>query len=291
MTVRASSTVTTVIGWPVGHSLSPVIHNAAFDAVGLDWVMVASAVEPGEGPAAMEALRTLGLAGASVTMPHKSDVVAGLDVVSDAAARLGAVNCVVHRDGRLEGHNTDGAGFVAALREDTGLDPHGVQCVVVGAGGAARAVVLALAEAGAASVVVVNRDAVRARAAAELGGRVGSVGTLDAVREAQLVVNATPVGMGDDLASPIGGELLGAHHVVVDLVYHPLETTLLRLASSAGARCANGLSMLVHQAGAAFELWTGATAPLDAMRAGVLAELFLRSSGSGGSGSNGPRKS
>jgi shikimate dehydrogenase len=267
--------VVTVIGDPVAHSRSPLIHNTAFAACGLDWVMVALPVAAGDAAAAVAGLRALGVRGASVTMPHKASVLDHLDAVDDVALRLGAVNCIRRDDdGRLVGTNTDGAGFLAGLRWDFDLDPAGARCVVLGAGGAARAVVLALAGAGAAQVVVVNRTPERGEAAARLAGAVGAVGGTDALRRADLVVNATPVGMaGTDGSSratlPCDPGDLAAGTVVAELVYHPPVTPLIDAARSRGLRTSNGLSMLVGQAAAAFETWTGVPAPIGAMRNAV----------------------
>ncbi|MGC1513526.1 MAG: NAD(P)-dependent oxidoreductase, partial [Acidimicrobiales bacterium] len=184
-----------VIGDPVRHSLSPLIHNTGFRALGLDWVFVALAVERGRGAAALDAMRTLGIDGLSVTMPLKAEVMVGLDRVSSLAERLGAVNVIARVGRELVGDNTDGPGFVNALRHDQGFEPEGKRCVVVGAGGAARAVMLALAEAGAAEVTVVARRTDQAVAAVALAGDVGRVGVPADVANADLVVNATPVGM------------------------------------------------------------------------------------------------
>ena len=202
-----------VIGSPVRHSLSPALHNAAFAAVGLDWVYLALEVPEGEVPEALAGARALGLGGLSVTMPHKEAAARACDRVTDDAAALGAVNCVVIGDGELVGHNTDGDGFLSALRID-GFDPEGVRCVVLGAGGAARSVALALARSGAEEVAILNRTEERARQAVELLGGCGRVLTADdapdAIAEAYLVVNATSVGMGqpgpDDV--PVDVDLL-----------------------------------------------------------------------------------
>lgn len=269
--------VAAVIGEPVRHSLSPVLHNAAFAATGLDWVYVAFEVAAGGAAGALGAMRALGIEGLSVTMPHKADVARAVDRCSSVAARLEAVNCVVRRGGELVGENTDGAGFVASLREDAGFEPAGQRCLVLGAGGAARAVVLALAEAGASEVVVVNRTAARAEAAASLAGAVGVVRGPEAVEEAALIVNATPLGMAGSGAEAVNGPVeahrIGPGQIVADLVYHPLRTPLLELAESRGAAQVNGLGMLLHQAGLAFELWTGRHPPIEAMRVAVLERL------------------
>ncbi|HSL59990.1 MAG TPA: shikimate dehydrogenase [Acidimicrobiales bacterium] len=266
----ASTRVAAVIGHPVRHSLSPAIHNAAFAATGLDWTYLAFDVEPGDAAAAVAAMRALGLGGLSVTMPHKAAVLDHLDRVSPEAAALGAVNCIVPDGGELVGHNTDGGGFVDSLAADAGFDPSGARCLVLGAGGAARAVVVALARAGAVEVVVVNRSAAPAERAAALAGAVGRVGDPTDVRAADLVVNATPVGMhGGPNGSPVDTTWLGPHQLVADLVYHPSTTPLLLAADERGARTLGGVGMLVHQAARAFELWTGRPAPIAAMRAAV----------------------
>jgi len=270
----ARTTVVGVMGYPVRHSLSPLLHNAAFAALGLNWVSVAFEVAGGRAAAALDGMRALGVAGLSVTMPHKADVVAAVDECSAVARQLGAVNCVLNRDGRLYGDNTDGAGFVASLDRAAHFDPAGKQCLIIGAGGAARAVTLALADAGAASVTVVNRTAARAVDVAALAGRVGRVGETGAgvvalVAAAELVVNATPVGMeGSGAAGDgwlIAPSVLHAGQVVADLVYAPRPTPWLAAAAQAGATTVDGLGMLVHQASAQLELWTGLPAPVDVM--------------------------
>jgi shikimate dehydrogenase len=211
-------------------------------------------------------MRVLGIDGYSVTMPHKTAVARAVDERSATAAALDAVNCVVHREGRLVGHNTDGDGFLRGLRHDTGIDPAGARCVVLGAGGAGRAVVRALAGAAAAEVVVVNRSPGPAEVAAALAGPIGRTGDAASVADADLVVNATPVGMsGGDL--PVPAALLRPGQIVVDLIYDPLDTPFTTAARAAGATAHNGLSMLVFQAAAAFELWTGLDAPAGAMLA------------------------
>jgi shikimate dehydrogenase len=263
-----------VIGSPVRHSLSPRLHNAAFVALGLDWVYVALEVAPGEAAAALAGMRALGIGGLSVTTPHKEAVAEACDRLTDDAATLGAVNCVVPVDGELVGHNTDGSGFVASVLA-AGAAVEGARCVVLGAGGAARAISLSLSRSGAAEVVVVNRTVSRAEQAVAPLGRVGRVvepaevaGPLAA---ADIVVNATTVGMGspgpDDL--PVDPAPLHAGQLVVDIVYRPLETPFLAAARRQGAMAVNGVPMLVHQAAVAFELWTGTPAPVEAMSLSV----------------------
>ncbi len=279
---RASTQVAAVIGDPVRHSLSPVLLNAAFMQRGMDWVYIAFEVPKGAGSAAVEAARTLGIRGMSVTMPHKEAVFDSLDGVSETAGVLRAVNTIVARGPKLFGENTDGEGFVNALREAVDWDPAGRDCIVFGAGGAARAVVLALASRGAASIGIVGRNSVRSAAAVSLAGAVGRIAVAEEVAAAQLIVNATPVGMsglagGHDARLLVRPEDLGSGQVVVDLVYQPRITRLLETAHSRGATAVGGVGMLVHQAAIAFKLWTGEEAPLQAMWDAVSSEGPKRS--------------
>jgi shikimate dehydrogenase len=272
-----------VIGLPIRHSLSPAVFNAAFAASGLDWAYLAFEVPDGAAGLAMAGVRALGLEGVSVTMPHKGAVIDALDEVTDDAAALGAVNCVVRRGAELVGHNTDGPGLLDALRLDEGIEPEGQRFAVVGAGGAARAVVRSLGAAGAAAVVVINRSPAPAQQAALLAGPVGRVGSPADVAEVDVVINATPLGMGVVVSTagapeplPIDADLLSVGQVVVDLVYHPAVTPLGEAARDRGVRTVNGLGMLIHQAAHAFRLWTSEEPPLEAMSAAALAALLTR---------------
>jgi shikimate dehydrogenase len=262
MTTRAG-----VIGSPIGHSLSPAIFTAAFAASGLDWSYEAFEVPEGEAEAFVGRLRTE-LTGLSVTMPHKAAVIPALDHLSDVARDLGAVNCIARDGSALVGHNTDGPGLVDSLVIDEGLELEGRRVVLLGAGGAGRAVARALGIAGA-LVTVVNRSAERAEEAARLAGAAGRVGGEDDVSDAEILVNATPLGMGGDARLPVDVGRLGPGQVVVDLVYHPAVTPLLAAAAAAGARPVGGLGMRVHQAAHAFRLWTHEEPPVAAMRSGA----------------------
>ncbi len=275
-----------LIGWPVEHSVSPAMHNAAFQAVGLNWHYVPLAVRSGEVKDAVRGLAALGFRGANVTVPHKRSVWSLLDAVAAPAQELGAVNTLVIRrkeDGRavIEGHNTDCEGFVGALRQ-SGIPPAGIRyAVVAGAGGGARAVVYSLLRAGTGKVLLLNRSLERARALVSALGRHADGGTVlrvtaltgdalvDAARQADLLVNATPVGMWprvDDSIWP-DGVPLPPHLTVLDLVYNPQVTRLLQQARASGAHSIDGLGMLIGQGARAFELWTGLEAPVDVMRA------------------------
>jgi shikimate dehydrogenase len=273
-----------LIGWPVEHSLSPAMHNAAFQALGLDWRYELLAVPPKHLGAALASLHAGEYVGANVTMPYKSAVMTHLDEIDHAARSIGAVNTIAAEGSRLVGHNTDGPGFLRALRE-AGLETAGRRALVLGAGGAARAVAYALARAGCA-VAIYNRTATRAAELARelkglgLDGTVGWVPGETALRALDLsqfdvLVNATAAGMwpnSEDSPWPVGLSL-PSHWSVFDLVYTPVETRLLRQARQVGARAIDGLGMLVWQGALAFELWTGQTPPADLMRAAALEAL------------------
>lgn len=270
----ATTRVAAVIGDPVRHSLSPVLHNAAFRALGLDWAYLAFEVAEGDVEEAVRGARALGVEGLSVTMPHKESVARAVDRLSPIAERLGAVNTVFRVAGDLVGESTDGQGFLDALRADQGYEPSGRRCLVVGSGGAARAVILALADAGAAEVIVVGRSPERVARAVDVAGPRARPGRAEEVEGADLVVNATPVGMEGHPAGPaLDPALLGPDQVVVDLVYHPVATPLVVEARERGAVAVGGLGMLVHQAGHAFRLWTGQEPAREAMSAAALRAL------------------
>jgi shikimate dehydrogenase len=270
--LSGTTNVAGIIGWPVERSLSPAIHNAAFEALGLDWVYLPFPVEPGEAAHAAEAMRTLGIRGLNVTMPHKRTVIPALDELTPEAARIGAVNTIALDGERLIGSNTDGAGFLAFLSTEADLDPKGMRALILGAGGAARSVAVALGDSGA-SVAIAARRQGQAGEIVQLVDGARAVGfdaaaLTEEVAAAELIVNATPVGR-DAQGSPIEAGSISAGHVVVDLIYHPEVTPLVRTARERGARAFNGIGMLVHQAALSFETWTGVAAPLEAMRSAV----------------------
>jgi shikimate dehydrogenase len=282
--ISGTTRVAGVIGSPLRHSLSPAIVNAAFEALGLDWSYVAFEVAPGDVARALDAMRVLRLGGLSVTMPHKEAVAQLVDRCSPDATALDAVNCIVPDGDDLVGENTDGAGFVDAVRADLGFEFAGCRAVMLGAGGAARAVVLALAREGVADIAIVNRTPANAQRALALAGERGRVvdpavgpaaGLADAIADATLVVNATPVGMLDDRL-PLDAALLGPSHTVVDLVYHPSVTPLLGAAAERGSVVANGLGMLVWQAAHAVRLWTGCDGPVAVMTEAAASVLAQR---------------
>lgn len=271
MNVTGSTRLAAVIGDPIRHSRSPAIHNAGFAAAGLDWVFVAFEVPAGSGSAAVKAVHNLGLGGMSVTMPHKQDAAWACDELTPEAVALGAVNVVVPIEhGRTRGASTDGDGFVRAVRAQ-GVDPGASSALVLGAGGAARAIALALGQAGSRVTIAARRKDAAESAAGLVSGADATLLSACDPGAFDLVVNATPLGMQGE-QPPIDVNRLNPRQFVVDTVYHPMETPLLAAARARGVPCVNGLGMLVHQAALAFEMWTGVEAPLDAMQAAAAVE-------------------
>ena len=280
-TASESSRLYGILGHPIGHSLSPLMHTLAFRHHGLDAVYLPFSVAPEHLSKAVAGAVALGMGGFNVTIPHKETILACLDEITDEARVIGAVNTVHVKDGHAVGHNTDGAGFLLALKGvETPVSE--LDTCVLGAGGAARALAAALLGAGCPRLVIANRTFTRGeRLAAELqsrhpGAEVRSIGMADAAHAAhqsRLVVNSTSIGMhkGDD--SPLPGGCLGPEHVVYDIVYRPLVTPLLREARAAGATTIGGLDMLIGQGAAAFTIWTGLSFPLDTVRPAMEARL------------------
>ncbi len=258
-----------VLGDPVAHSLSPVMHNAAFDLTGCNAVYVALRVTDPAG--AVAAIRTLSIAGASVTIPHKTTVIDYLDQLDPAAEAIGAVNTIVNQNGKLIGYNTDGLGAVYALAEKT--SPRNKRVTVIGAGGAARAIGYAVAEQGA-RVTIANRSTMPGQALArEL--QVGFIPLKEFTGDScDVLINTSPVGMNPDIdATPIDEAVLRPDMVVMDAVYNPLVTRLLQAAGCTGCVTVSGVEMFVYQGATQFELWTGRQAPVDMMRSAVLSAL------------------
>lgn len=274
-----STKVLAILGDPVEHSLSPVIHNSGFRRLGLDCVYVALRVPDGEIGKAVEALRFFGVIGFSVTMPHKEAIIPYLDEVTDRAKKLQSVNFVYRQDDRFIGDSTDGQALVEALRDDFELSVHGKSVAVLGSGGAGRAISLALADNGAKEVYVISRNLLTASVAAELAGSVGYVGVNEDLERVSVIVNATPIGMaGTNLAglTPIRADQLREGQYVYDIVYHPHVTPLVEVARSRGIAASSGVSMLVRLSTIAFEKWTGVEAPIEEIRSAVRAETLRR---------------
>jgi len=266
-----------LIGNKLKHSISPQFQQAAFDYLGLDIRYEVWDTAKDELPNVVEGIRDAAKLGANVTIPYKEAVLPLLDDVDSDARRIGAVNTIVNRGGKLIGYNTDSSGFLRALREDGGFSPRNKRAVLLGAGGVARAVGFALVDAGVKSLVILNRTQARGEALAwdlkvsdtevvALSWKDGK--TLTALTECGLLVNCTSVGMKDSAGegkSPLGIGLIPKRALVYDVVYNPIETPLLAAAKKAGARTLGGLPMLVYQGAASFELWTGKSAPIDIM--------------------------
>ena len=266
-----------IIGYPIGHSISPVFQQAALDFCGVDAEYRAYPVAPEEVGEFVAGLRQPGVLGINVTVPHKEAVIPFLDEIDDWATEAGAVNTIVNRQGRLTGHNTDGYGFLRALREGAGFEPKGRTTLILGAGGAARGVVLALAREGVGYLTIANRTPERAESLAQLArGRgitaqaipLSGADLAEAAASAELIVNCTTIGMTHgpgDADSPLPRQAIPVTALVYDLVYNPLETRLLREAAQTGAVTLGGIQMLVYQGAASFELWHEQPAPVAVM--------------------------
>ena len=266
-----------IFGYPIGHSVSPAMHRAAFARAGIDATYAAWETPPDALADAVANLRGDEYLGANVTVPHKRAVMAHLDEIDEAAREIGAVNTIVNRDGRLFGTNTDAYGFLESLRVESGFDPRGADATLIGAGGAARAAAHALAGAGVRSLAIANRTPQRAAALAseivELGVPARGIGLDDpdfanACGGAALIVNSSSVGMlggPAEGASPVPSGKIMPGCVVYDMVYNPMETPLLAQAAAAGAQTVGGLPMLVHQGAAAWKKWTKQDAPIEVM--------------------------
>ena len=267
-----------VIGDPIEHTMSPAMHNTAFEKLGIDYLYVPFRVRSEELGKAIEGMRALNIRGLNVTIPHKVTVIPFLDELDPLAEQIGAVNTIVNDDGVLKGYNTDAAGFLQALLEK-GIEPKGGNLVILGAGGASRAISFILAERGA-NLVILNR-LLELDWAEELASKISQIFKREVealelneknlarvLEKADILVNATSVGMSPNIdETPLPANLLKPGLIVFDIVYNPIKTRLLREAEAAGAQTISGLDMLVWQGALAFEKWTGQKAPVDLMKA------------------------
>ncbi len=273
-----------LIGWPIGHSLSPAMQNAAFQALDLDWLYLPLPVRPGEVETAIKGLATLNFSGCNVTVPHKVTVIDHLDNIDDTARALGAVNTISISDGMAFGTNTDPAGFLISLK-DAGIGARGMDVGVLGAGGAARAVLYALAQVQVNSVTVINRNSGRAEALVQDMSNLFSRSALQTLplsneafealaQKVDLVINSTVVGMAPlDSDSPWPENVpMPAKAIYYDLVYNPRETLFLNRARAAGAVVVSGIGMLINQGALSFKIWTGKQAPIEVMHQACEAE-------------------
>ena len=282
MVISGKTRVCGVIGDPIEHSLSPTIHNAAFDHLKLDFVFLAFRVKAADLENAVRGMRGLGIHGLNVTMPHKSTVIGYLDEVDSTVKFLGSANTVLNKDGVLSGFNTDGVGALKALREN-GAELSEKKVLLLGAGGAAKAIAFSLAEE-VGELAILNRAAEKAKKLAEALGRISNKkivgGSLSPdviaknLQDSDVLINATSVGMHPEAnRSIVAPQWLRSDLTVMDIVYNPVETKLARDAKAAGAKVISGVEMLVYQGAASFEIWTGYSAPIEVMRRAALNKL------------------
>jgi shikimate dehydrogenase len=275
LNVTGKTRICGIFGDPVEHTISPAMHNAAFRELGLDFIYVPFRVRKEDLGDAIRSLKALNIRGVNVTIPHKVGAMSYLDDVDELAGYTGAINTIVNSDGYLKGYNTDASGFIKALAAEK-VNPEGKNIVIIGAGGASRAISFILADKGAV-LTVLNRHPEAAQAMVDrLSGLFRrdmqalelSRQNLEAVLEhAQILINTTSVGMAPEATfSPVPLDLIKPGLIVVDIIYNPLKTRLLEGAEKKGAKIIGGIEMLVQQGAAAFELWTGRPAPVEIMR-------------------------
>ena len=284
MSISGKTRLCGLIGDPVEHTMSPAMHNAAFRELGLDFLYVPFRVKREELGKAIAGMRALSIKGLNVTIPHKVAVLQFMDELDPLAEKIGAVNTIVNDDGLLKGYNTDATGFLQALLE-RGIEPEGKNIVILGAGGASRAVSFILADRGA-HLVILNR-LLELDWAEELAGRISQIfskevealelnreNLIKALGKADILVNTTSVGMSPNIdETPVASDLLRPSLVIFDVVYNPIKTRLLKEAEAAGAETIGGLDMLIWQGALAFEKWTGRKAPVELMRKEAIKQL------------------
>ncbi|HAM49230.1 MAG TPA: shikimate dehydrogenase [Nitrospiraceae bacterium] len=266
MKIHGTTKITGLFGYPVEHSLSPLMHNVAFSYLGLDYCYVTFPVRPNFLGDAVKAIKALDLKGINVTVPHKENVIQFLDVVNEEAAFIGAVNTIQNSDGRLVGYNTDGRGFMESLNE-AGIEIEGRSTVIIGAGGACRAISYYLSEK-VTKLQIFDIDEGKVERLVNdlrtIRPNVGRTKNLASLEGIDIVINATPLGLKNTDCSPVNLSLLTGKMTVCDLIYK--ETPLLKAASKKGCKTLDGLGMLLHQGVLAFEIWTGIKPPVDIMR-------------------------
>ena len=277
-----------IIGYPIDHSISPIFQQAALDYIGIDAIYEKWEVTPEKVGDFVNQLRAPDSLGINVTLPYKRAVIPFLDEVDEWATSAGAVNTIVNQGGHLSGHNTDGPGFLQALLNETGYDPKGTSALILGAGGAARGILLALVRGGVESIVIANRTLERAGELSRLSYDNGVASEAisisgdalnEAANSADLIVNCTSLGMSpgpDELGSPMSAAQIPATAIVNDLVYTPMLTPMLKEAAKAGATALGGLHMLIYKGVLSFKMWTGQDPPVDVMLDVATKEMISR---------------
>lgn len=278
--------MTGLFGHPVGHSLSPVMHNQAFDVCGLNFRYAAFDIPSEEIGQAVAGIKALGFRGVNVTIPHKVSVMSYLDEIDEEAQIIGAVNTIVNENGRLIGYNTDGRGYVRSLIEETGINPREQSVLMVGAGGAARGVAVALLRSGVTDLVIANRSKDKAESliyhlqSAIPGKKLKAIGLSDVkstIQNRTLLVQTTSIGMSPNVnESPIAKELLHKNLLISDLIYNPLKTQIQKDGEEIGCRIHSGVGMFIYQGALSFEYWTNRKAPVEEMQKVVMSKLEMR---------------
>lgn len=280
MKVTGYTKVLGIFGYPVKHTLSPLIQNAAIEALGLPYVYIPFEVSPENLRSAINGIKSLGIVGVNITLPHKEKVIPFLDEITEEASLIGSINTIENNNDRLIGHNTDSKGYIRSLREDAGFDPKGKKALIIGAGGAARGVIAGLSLNRIAEIFIANRTLEKGEAlAAEFRGKFKEVKfsahPLSALNDPvilsslDLIVNATSLSLED---RTIGVELsfTPPHVLISDIAYKPPITSFLKQAQEAGRKTLDGLGMLLYQGAISFEIWTSSKAPIDVMKKALM---------------------
>ncbi|OGP43307.1 MAG: shikimate dehydrogenase [Deltaproteobacteria bacterium GWD2_42_10] len=286
MNITSKTKALGIFGHPISHTLSPVMHNAVIKALGLDMAYLPFEVKPSNLKEAINGIKSLGIIGVNITIPHKESVIRFLDDISEEARLVGAVNTIVYKDRKLVGYNTDGSGYMASLKEELGFNPKSKRIIIIGAGGAARGILAALATQKPKSITVANRTLSRAVSLIKTFKGKFRDTRFEAIdldnnmlkmsfNSVDLLINTTSVGMKQSKALKIPLETLPKIAIVSDIIYNPLETLLLKKAKKIGLTTHGGLGMLVHQGARSFKLWTGMDAPMNVMRKAALKALKM----------------
>lgn len=286
MEITGKTNIVGIFGYPVEHTLSPIMHNAAFTELGISCLYLPFRVKPENLKGALLAVRALNITGINLTIPHKVEVIKYLDEVTKEVTLIGSVNTVQHKDGKLIGHNTDGQGFVASLKQDMGFDPRGKNVLLIGAGGSSRAILAELIQKGVKSILITNRTSSRGiRLVQEFSEKfsqsiltfipLSDIKEEKRLAETDLLVNTTSLGMKGEEIPGLPLDTLPSRCVVYDIIYSPLRTRLIEAAASRGLVAQNGLGMLLHQGGLSFQIWAKRSPPLKIMREALIKAISV----------------